>query len=130
MDRRGLHGRQPRGKAHGRWNRERLSSSHGYAKIRVGPGHPLADPNGYAYEHLVVWVSAGNKRPGRGEVLKFRNDDRTDSRIENLYLVARGEHNRIKNAAQMRDGLGRVMSARARRLVQAGATVRTVRLKR
>lgn len=52
-----------KGSNHGRWNHEKLISSHGYVKIRVGKGHPLADPNGYAYEHLLVWVAAGNNRP-------------------------------------------------------------------
>jgi hypothetical protein len=118
------------GRHHYRWKRERLVSSHGFAKVRVGRGHPLADPNGYAYEHLVVWVSAGNLRPGRGEVFKFRNGDRADCRIENLYLVSRSEHNRLKNAATLRDDLGRLMSARVSGLVRAGARLRTVRAKR
>lgn len=127
-DQRGRHGKQPRASAHGRWNRERLISSHGYARVRVGAGHPLADPNGYAYEHLLVWVSAGRKRPGKDELLRFDNGDKLDTRIENLVLVTRAEHNRLKNAAQMRDAHGRVMSKAVTRLVRAGAaTVRTVR---
>lgn len=117
----------PRGKGQHRWNKGQLASSHGYRKVRVGREHPLADPNGYAYEHLVVWVSAGNPRPGRGEVLKFRNDERSDCRLENLYLASRADHNRIKNEQQLRDTLGRVMSTRATRFVRAGAVVRTVR---
>ena len=52
-----------RGCRHGRWSREKMLSSHGYVKVRVGKDHPLADPNGYAYEHLLVWVAAGNPRP-------------------------------------------------------------------
>lgn len=128
-DLRGLHGKQPRAKRHYRWNRERLVSSHGYTKVRVGRAHPLADPNGYAYEHLLVWVSAGRERPRRGEVLRFRNDDKSDSRIENLLLVARGEHSRMNNAQRLRDDLGRLMSKANTRLVRSGAAfVRTVRM--
>ncbi len=123
----GKHPNHPRGSNHGRWQRAQLLSSHGYVKIRVGLGHPLADPNGYAYEHLLVWVSAGRQRPGRGEVLKFRNEDRRDTRIENLYVVSRAEHNRMKNARQLRDPAGRVMSAIATRVVRAGASLKTVR---
>lgn len=123
----GVHPNHPRGKAHGRWARGRLISSHGYTKIRVGRAHPLADPNGYVYEQLLVWVGAGRPRPGKGEVLKFRNEDRSDCRIENLYVVARAEHNRLKNEKQLRDPRGRVMSAIATRIVRAGAAVRTVR---
>jgi hypothetical protein len=127
-DQRGRHGKQPRGSAHGRWNREKLISSHGYVKVRVGADHPLADPNGYAYEHLLVWVSARRKRPGRDEVLRFRNGDKLDTRLENLLLVSRADHNRMKNEGQMRDDQGRVLSKAVTRLVRAGAaTVRTVR---
>jgi hypothetical protein len=46
-----------------RWSDRRMFATNGYAKLRVGKGHPLADPNGYAYEHLVVWCAAGNPRP-------------------------------------------------------------------
>lgn len=123
----GYHSSHQRASANYRWQRGRLISSHGYAKIRVGRGHPLADPNGYAYEHLVVWASAGNPQPGKDQVLKFRNGDRLDCRLENLYVVSRAEANRIKNERQMRDPRGRVMSAIATRIVRAGATVRTVR---
>ncbi len=122
-----MSGAGPSARNHYRWNRGPLVSSNGYRKIRVGLEHPLADPNGYAYEHLVVWVSAGHARPSRGEVLKFRNQDRSDCRLGNLYVVERGEHNRIKNEQQMRDPVGRVMSARATRVVRAGAALRTVR---
>lgn len=119
---------RPRASAHGRWNRADLISSHGYRKVRVGVGHPLADPNGYAYEHLLVWVSAGRQRPAKDCVLRFRNGDKLDTRIENLYVTTRAEHNRAKNEQQGRDQLGRVLSKGVTRLVRAGAaTVRTVR---
>lgn len=75
-----------------RWNDGRMLSSHGYAKVRVGRGHPLADPNGYAYEHLVVWVSAGRSAPAADEVLHHANGNKTDNRIENLALLTRTEH--------------------------------------
>lgn len=71
---------------------ETLMDSHGYVKVRVGAGHPLADPNGYAYEHLVVWVAAGRARPGPDEILHHANGDKTDNRLENLELLSRAEH--------------------------------------
>jgi hypothetical protein len=73
--------------------------------------HPLADPNGWAYEHIVVWVSAGNARPLKGEVLHHVNEDKTDNRIENLRLMTRSEHNRLHNAARGRcPETGRLLS--------------------
>ena len=80
---------------------------HNSLKLRVGRSHPLADPNGYAYEHLVVWVSAGNKIPEKGWLLHHENDDRTDNRIENLKLMSRADHNALHNLERGRDELGR-----------------------
>jgi hypothetical protein len=77
---------------HYRWNRGRLLSSHGYVKVRVGRGHPLADPNGYTYEHLLVWVSGGRMKPSKDEVIHHRNGDKSDNRLDNLELMKRCNH--------------------------------------
>ncbi len=68
-------------------------------KIRVGEDHPLADPNGYAYEHLLVWISAGHPRPDEGELIHHRNEDKTDNRLQNLTLVHRVEHSKTHQSA-------------------------------
>ena len=88
-------GRKASGSTHYRWNHSRIISDDGYVKVRVGVGHPLADPNGYTYEHLVVWCSAGNARPSDDETLHHRNEDKTDNRIGNLELLTRGDHNSL-----------------------------------
>lgn len=80
-----------RGKDHHRWNDRRIVSSHGYIKVRAGI-HPLADPNGYVYEHLLVWCAAGNPKPAHDEVLHHINEDKTDNRLSNLRLMNRGLH--------------------------------------
>lgn len=80
-------GNHRRGPDHPRWSEARMISEEGYVKIRVGQKHPLADPNGYAYEHLVVWVSAGNPRPTGGQLLHHKNEHRTDNRYDNLELL-------------------------------------------
>ncbi len=95
-----------------RWSNDRMIGSTGHVKIRVGKGHPLADPKGYAYEHLVVWCAAGNPRPPKGHVLHHRNGCKTDNRLENLTLEHLGEHNRIHNAERGRDALGRFRARR------------------
>ena len=54
----------------------------------------MADPNGYAKEHTVVWVAAGNSRPTLSQSLHHRNGDKTDNRVENLELVDEAAHAR------------------------------------
>lgn len=83
---------KPSSVRHPRWNGGRLRTVHGYVKLRVGRSHPLADPNGYAYEHLVIWVSAGNPRPGPGMILHHKDGNKTDNRLQNLELLSRTEH--------------------------------------
>jgi hypothetical protein len=106
----GVHTNQPKGKNHYRWNNSQIVSEHGYIKIRVGKSHPLADPNGYAYEHLLVWCAAGNLRPTQNELIHHCNGDKLDNRIENLELITRSDHNRYHNAYKERDSLGRFVS--------------------
>lgn len=89
---RGKHGNHRRGHAHYRWNGGQKLSSHGYVKVHVGVGHAHADPNGYAYEHVLVWWQSGGKMPAANEVIHHRNEDKTDNRLENLELKTRVEH--------------------------------------
>lgn len=106
---RGHHGNHARSNRQHRWSEQKIIASNGYVKIRVGKDHPLADPNGYAYEHLVVWVAAGLQRPPRGFLIHHRNDVKTDNRFDNLELLSRGEHNRLHNQQKGRDPLtGRI----------------------
>ena len=97
-DGRGRHGNHLRGSAHPKWNDGRIVSGEGYVKIRVGIEHPLADPNGYTYEHLVVWVSAGNPPPLKTQLLHHKDEDRENNRIGNLELKTRSRHNAEHNA--------------------------------
>lgn len=95
---RGKHDNHSRGNQHYAWTEERIISSHGYIKVRVGETHLLADPNGYTYEHLLVWVSAGNFRPKNSEIIHHRNGDKKDNRLENLQLMSRSEHSCLHNS--------------------------------
>lgn len=92
------HHNTKKGADHHRWTEARMISSHGYVKLRVGCEHPLADANGYAYEHLLVWVSAGNPKPRRGETLHHKNENKADNRLSNIELLTRVAHSKEHHA--------------------------------
>lgn len=107
---RGKHGNHVKASKQHRWKPGSRVGSNGYVKVRAGKGHPLADPNGWAYEHLVVWCAAGNPRPTRNEILHHINGDKTDNRIENLQRLSRSTHNALHLASRLRcDLTGRLL---------------------
>lgn len=108
-DQRGRYGNHAKAEASGKWN-NRIISSEGYVKVRVGITHPLADPNGYAYEHLLVWISAGRPAPTDEQILHHKNEFKTDSRLDNLELLTRPDHNRLHMLDMERDPVtGRIV---------------------
>ena len=90
-----------------------MLSEDGYVKVRVGVDHPLADPNGYAYEHLVIWCAAGNPPPSEGYLLHHKDEDRQNNRLGNLALIERGDHNAHHLVDRGRDDLGRFLRKEA-----------------
>lgn len=94
----GYQSNRARGASHPRWNPGKLFSSQGYAKVRVGKSHPLADPNGYAYEHIIVAMTALGRSLLPGEVVHHRNGIKTDNRWENLLVERRVEHSKRHSA--------------------------------
>jgi len=89
---RGKHANHAKGPAHPRWSEEKMVANNGYVKLRVGDDHPLADPNGYAYEHLVIWAAAGRPLPSQDELIHHKNENKTDNRLSNLELKKRIAH--------------------------------------
>ncbi len=83
----------------------------GYVKVRLGRTHPLADPNGYVYEHQLIAVAALGRQLASGEVVHHLNGDRGDNRWENLEVVTRAQHNAHHNGERGRDALGRFLPA-------------------
>ncbi len=105
-DGRGRHSNHVRGSMHYRWNSGRIVDQAGYAKVRAGRSHPLADPNGYVFEHILVMASVLGRSLTGDEVVHHKNGDRADNRIENLQLMTRAEHNALHNSERGRDEKG------------------------
>ena len=105
----GKHENHARSAKTGRWTEKKMISTTGHVKLRVGIRHPLADSNGYAYEHTVVWVAAGNSRPTPNTLLHHINGIKTDNRVENLEMLTRKEHNKIHNKEKQKNNKGQFM---------------------
>ena len=88
----------------------RNTSSNGYPRIKVGKDHPLTNSNGYVYEHLLVWVSAGNPPPGPDEEIHHINEHKQDNRLANLELIPKRRHSRGHEITKPRDKNGRFQS--------------------
>jgi len=112
-DMRGRHGNHARGPANAKWNDGLSKHEEGYIKVRVGGGHPEADPNGYAYLHLLVWLAAGRPHPGPHELIHHVNETKTDNRVENLELLTRSTHAVHHNASRDRNAEGRWLPGNA-----------------
>lgn len=71
------------------WNKkplgyERICSQDGYVLIKT------AEPNVFDLKHRVIWEKAHGPIPA-DQVIAFKNQDKTDCRLENLMLMSRAE---------------------------------------
>lgn len=71
------------------WNKkpigyERIDNKDGYVHIKI------AEPNVFALKHRYVWEQHHGPVPDN-HVVAFKNQDKTDCRLENLILMKRGE---------------------------------------
>lgn len=61
---------------------ERVNAD-GYIEVKV------ADPNKWKLKHRVVWESVNGKIP-KGSIIIFRDNDKSNTDIDNLLLIKRG----------------------------------------
>jgi len=71
-----------------RWNGG-VHFDKGYKMIYL-PNHPLAQKDGYIYEHRLV----AQDRLFTGLIVHHRNHNKVDNRPENLEVLTRAEHNK------------------------------------
>lgn len=74
---------------------EIIESKDGYVKVKT------AEPNVWEYKHRLVWQENNGAIP-EGFIIQFRNGNRTDCRIENLYMISRAEQLRTQNSLAAR----------------------------
>lgn len=63
----------------------------GYIEIKV------AEPNRWRLKHRVIWEQANGSIP-KGFNVQFKNHNRQDCRIENLYLISKAEQMAKENS--------------------------------
>lgn len=69
-------------------------TTHGYVRVKVGKGHPLADESGYAYEHRLVASEQLGRPLTKQEIVHHLNGVKDDNRPENLEVhPSRWSHN-------------------------------------
>ena len=89
----------------------RRVSSTGHILVRVGNSHPLSDSRGWAYEHDLVWVSAGRKIDrngrygGKDQILDHKDRIKANNRLVNLRSMSRPEHMRRTTADNVANGV-------------------------
>jgi hypothetical protein len=82
----------PRGDASPHWRGGRRKSSQGYIEV-FRPDHPKARPNGYVFEHRIVWEQQHGPLPD-GWHIHHVNGTKDDNRSENLVGMPARDHMR------------------------------------
>lgn len=104
--------KRPRGKESARWKGGRYLDSKGYIQIKLQPDdffYPMADKNGYVYEHRLVMAKSLGRCLHSWEIVHhkgIRHDDirnKSDNPRDNLELTTRGNHT-IEHSKGYRDG--------------------------
>lgn len=84
------------------WKGGRTIASNGYALVRVGINHHLADVRGYAYEHRIIAEKKIGRRLRKGEQVHHINGIKADNRPANIQVLSgtaehRSQHRKRKD---------------------------------
>ena len=93
-----------KGDKHPRWKGGRLRKPEGYIIVRLYPDdffYPMADHQGYVYEHRLVVAKALNRCLLSWEVVHHKNGIKDDNRYpENLLLLPLSKYHLIDTIAR------------------------------
>lgn len=90
----------------------RLDEQQGYVLLRV-PEHPNATKTGYVFEHRYVMAEHLGRPLAENEVVHHKNGVRNDNRLENLELMDRSAHARLRRASTHCPHCGKSLSVRS-----------------
>lgn len=89
-----------RGERHYNWKGGRVVSHDGYVKIKVGPAHHLADPNGYALEHRIIAEQKLGRRLQPGEIVHHLDENKQNNHPDNLEVLPSAAHHAHEHGAR------------------------------
>lgn len=78
------------------WKGGRKLTPKGYVQV-LKKEHPRADPNGYVFEHILVWERYTGIQVEPGFVVHHLDGDKTNNEIDNLCLMTFGAHSSYHN---------------------------------
>lgn len=81
------------------WNHKQIGyerkSAHGYIEVKV------AEPNKFKMKHRIEWEKVNGPIP-RGFNIQFKDGNRLNCNLENLYIISRGEQLMTQNSLFVR----------------------------
>lgn len=95
------------GADHPRWNNGKRIHKAGYMRIKIYPDNPfygLAGLDGYVLEHRLVIAQFLGRLLTEEEQVHHINGNKTDNRIENLYLIPRKKHKALEFGLSFQQG--------------------------
>ena len=73
----------------------KIDKNIGYVRV-YAPMHPEANTWGYVYEHRIIAEQMIRRRLKKDEIVHHKNGKRWDNRIENLEVMDKVEHAKLK----------------------------------
>lgn len=112
-----------------------MSAAKGVVPWNAGTGLGWLDRRGYRWirvngknvrEHRHVMSLHLGRQLRANEVVHHLNEDRADNRIENLAIMANGEHTRVHHSGEKRPDEAKARMARSSKMREEIARLRTV----